>query len=137
MNMYKELHTTMSRPFYSDAKKAKNVSFFFFFLFVTLFITARFLRNYCRHTGWAKKRGHRLMTIILSNVNRFKKLFTGRFLCKFAVKRIRLLKIPPHLAYVAALFCETLMSAKQALNDKLQGSVAVALLITKLRKVHC
>ena len=24
-----------------------------------------------RHAGWAKKRGHRLMTIILSNVNRF------------------------------------------------------------------
>jgi len=30
----KQLHTTMSRPFYSDAKKAKNVTFFFF---VTLF----------------------------------------------------------------------------------------------------
>jgi len=24
-------------------------------------------------TGWAKKRGHRLMTTILSNLNRFKK----------------------------------------------------------------
>jgi len=36
----KQLHTTMSRPFYSDSKKAKNVSFLFFFfllLFVTLF----------------------------------------------------------------------------------------------------
>jgi len=33
--------------------------------------------------------------------------FTGRFRGKFAVKR--LLKIPPHLAYVAALPCETLM----------------------------
>ena len=33
-------------------------------------------------------------------------------------------KIPPHLAYVATLPCETLMSAKQAINDKLQGSVA-------------
>jgi len=32
-------------------------------------------------------------------------------------------KIPPHLAYVATLPCETLMSAKQAINDKLQGSV--------------
>jgi len=28
----KELHTTMSQPFYSDAKKAKNVLYFFFFL---------------------------------------------------------------------------------------------------------
>ena len=32
----------MSRPFYSDAKKAKNVSFFFFFFFVTLFISRDF-----------------------------------------------------------------------------------------------
>ena len=29
-----------------------------------------------------------------------------------------------HLAYVATLPCETLMSAKQATNDKLQGRVA-------------
>ena len=62
------------------------------------------------------------MTIILSNLNRFKKSFTGRFLGKFAVKWI--LEVPPHLAYVATLPCETLMSAKQAINDKLQGSVA-------------
>jgi len=41
---------------------------------------------------------------------------------KFAVKWI--LKIPPHLANVATLPCKTLMSAKQALNDKLQGSAA-------------
>ena len=33
-----------------------------------------------------------------------------------------ILKIPPHLAYVATLPCEALMSAKQAINDKLQGS---------------
>ena len=40
----KQLHTTMSRPFYSNAKKAKNVSFFFFFFFffVTLFISRDF-----------------------------------------------------------------------------------------------
>jgi len=65
------------------------------------------------------------MTIILSNLNRFKKLFslvfTGRFLGKIAVKWT--LKIPPHLEYVATLPCETLMPAKQAINDKLQGSV--------------
>ena len=42
-----------------------------------------------------------------------------------AVKWI--LKIPPHLAYVATLLCETLMSAEQAINDKLQGSVATCL----------
>ena len=44
-----------------------------------------------------------------------------RFVGKFVVKRI--FKIPPHHAYVATLPCETLMSAKRAINDKLQGSV--------------
>jgi len=57
-----------------------------------------------------KKWAHRLMTIILSNLNRLKKIFTGRFLGKFAVKWI--LKIPPHLAYVATLPCETLNVSK-------------------------
>jgi len=61
------------------------------------------------------------MTIILSIINRFLKKFTGRFLAKFALELIS--KIPPHLAYVATLPCETLMSAKQAINDKLQGIV--------------
>jgi len=93
--------------------------------------------NTYTYTGWAKKWGHRLMTIILSTDL---KKFIGRFLSKFAVEWI--LKIPPHLAYVATLPCETLMSAKQAINDKLQGSVATylrcgGLLITKSRKVYC
>jgi len=35
-----------------------------------------------------------------------------------------MLEIPPHLAYVATLPCETLVSAKQAINDKLKGNVA-------------
>jgi len=61
------------------------------------------------------------MTIILSNLKRLK-IFTGRFLGKFAVKWI--LKIPPHLAYVATLPCETL---KQAIKDELQGNVATYL----------
>ena len=46
----------------------------------------------------------------------FKK-FTERVLGKFVLKWI--LKIPPHLAYVATLLCETLMSPKQVVNDKL------------------
>jgi len=50
------------------------------------------------------------MTIILLNLNRFTNFFTGRFFGKFAVKCI--LKIPLHLAYVATLPCETLMSEK-------------------------
>jgi len=60
------------------------------------------------------------MTIILSNLNRLKK-FTVTFLSTFAIKWI--LKIPSHVAYVATLPCETLMSVKQATNDKLLGSV--------------
>jgi len=72
-----------------------------------------------------KKWGHRLSTIILSNLNRFEKKFTGRFLDKFVVKWA--LKSTLCLAYVAALPRETLMSAKQAINDKLQGSVATYL----------
>jgi len=64
------------------------------------------------------------MTIILPNLNRFRK-FTERFLAKFAVKCI--FKIPPHLAYIVTLPCETLVSAKQVINYKLQGSVATYL----------
>ena len=37
------------------------------------------------------------------------------------------IKIPPYLAYVATLPCEILVSAKQAINDRLQGSVVVYL----------
>jgi len=91
--------------------------------------------------GGPKKRGHGLMSIILSNLNRFQNFFfIGRFLGTFAIKLI--LIIPPYRAYVATLPCETLISAKQAINDKSQGSVATYLkrgrvLITKLRKVYC
>jgi len=65
------------------------------------------------------------MNIILSILNRFKNFLTERFLGKFAVKWVS--KILPHLLYVATLPCETLLSAKQAINDKLQGSVAAYL----------
>jgi len=37
------------------------------------------------------------------------------------------IKVLPHLAYVATLPCETLLPAKHALNDTLQGSVATYL----------
>jgi len=70
------------------------------------------------------------MTIVLSTLNRFKNFFfTGRFLGKFAVKWIS--KSQPHLACVATLPCETLMSAKQAIIDKLRGSVATCSYILK------
>ena len=44
-----------------------------------------------------------------------------------------ILKIQPHLAYVAILPRETLMSAKEAINDELQGSV----LCSYIFKVWC
>ena len=78
------------------------------------------------------------MTTILSKLDRLKKIFTGRFLCKFVVKRI--LKILLHLAYVAKLHCETLMSAKQAFNGNVQGSVATHLRcggVVNKGKVYC
>jgi len=65
-----------------------------------------------------KNWGHRLTTIILSNLNRLKE-FTGRFLGRLVV-----IKIPPHLATLPS---EILTSAEQAINDKLQGSVATYL----------
>ena len=37
------------------------------------------------------------------------------------------IKSPTAPSYVATLPCETLMSAKQTINDKLQGSVATCL----------
>ena len=52
-----------------------------------------------------------------------KTFFAGRFLGTFAVTWI--LNVPQHLA--SALSCETLISAKQALNDKLESSVAAYL----------
>jgi len=79
------------------------------------------VRTFYTYRMGPKKAGHKLMTI-LSNLNRFKKIITGRCLGKFAVKRV--LKIPSHLAHVAALPCETVMSAKQAINEQIQGSVA-------------
>ena len=73
---------------------------------------------------WAKTAAPQTHAVLLSNLNRLKK-FTERFLGEFAVKWI--LKVPPHLAYVTTLPCEALMSAKPAVNDKLQGSVATCL----------
>ena len=55
----------------------------------------------------------------------FKKFFTRRLSNKPFL--IWLLTTPPHLKYVVTLPGETLMSAKQAINDKLQGSIAVYL----------
>jgi len=75
-----------------------------------------------RHIGWAKS-GPQTDDHNSVNLYRFKK-FTEKFLGKFVVKWI--IKIPPHLAYVATLPLETL-SVKHATDDKLQGSAAIYL----------
>jgi len=64
------------------------------------------------------------MATILSNLNRFKKISLEDSLTN-VVKWI--LKITSHFVYVATLPCKTLMLAKQAINNKLQGSVATYL----------
>ena len=76
------------------------------------------------HTGCAKKVRPLTHDHYSVKYGPIKKI-TGSFRGKFAVKWI--LKLPPHLAYVATLPCEPLMSAKQAINDELQGSVATYL----------
>jgi len=53
----------------------------------------------CSRYRVGQKVGRRLMTIIMSNLNQFKKSFTGRFLGNFVVERT--LKISLHLAYAA------------------------------------
>jgi len=61
------------------------------------------------------------VTIILSNLNRLK---------KFSLEALVNLQLNGYEKFhrnVATLHCETLMSAKQAINDKLQGSVATCL----------
>jgi len=66
-------------------------------------------------TGWAKKAEPQTHDHNSVKSYRWKKI-TVRFFGKFVVKWI--LKIPPHLAYVATLLRETLMSAKQAISNK-------------------
>ena len=63
--------------------------------------------------------------ISVKSLNRFTIFFTGRLRGKFAGNW--LLKIPPTLAYEATLPCENITPRKQAINDKLQGSVATYL----------
>ena len=65
------------------------------------------------------------MTIFLSNLNRFKKNSLKDSLVNLQLNWY--LKSHRTLYYVATLPCETLMPGKQAINDKLQGSVATHL----------
>jgi len=78
-------------------------------------------RKFCKkrlfilpHTGRANKRDPKLMDIILSNLNRFT-FFSLEDSLVICFKKV-VIKIPPHLAYVATLFCETLMSENKRLT---------------------
>ena len=65
------------------------------------------------------------LLVTLPNIHRFCQFFARRLSNKpFS---IWLLTTSPYLKYAATLPCETLILAKQALNDKLQGSVAAYL----------
>ena len=71
-------------------------------------------------------------------LNRFQKIFTKDSWVNLQLKWKS--KIQLHHAHLVTLPSETLMSAKQAINDKLQGSAATylrcgGLLITKLTKL--
>jgi len=81
--------------------------------------------TYRRSTGWAPW-DHTLVAIglILSSLNRFSIFFTG-FLGKFAVKS--LLKIAPPCLHMLPHYLWNINVWKQAINDKLQNSVATYL----------
>jgi len=88
-------------------------------------ISAKTLQRAHVSTGRAKKRGHRLMTIILSNLHLLKKMSLEDSLVN--LQQLNGYHKSHRTLNVTTLPCETLMSAKQTLNDKLQGSVAACL----------
>ena len=53
-----------------------------------------------------------------------KKTLLEDYLDNLQLNGYPVLKVPPHVAYVARLPCETSMSAKQAINNKLRGRIA-------------
>jgi len=73
---------------------------------------SRTVLQHCTIQGGPNKRGHKLMAIILSNLNDFYNFLTGRFLGKFAVSHTTLWNSNVR---------------KQAISDTLQGSVAIYL----------
>ena len=80
------------------------------------------LERYRYYTGWAKKRGHRLMITILSNLNRFNFLSFEDSFWNLQLNGYLKSHCTLHMVYTT-LPCETLMSTKQSINDKLKGSV--------------
>ena len=113
----------------SHNNNASTVLWCCLFVCFTVFLFARQIH------GGPEKRGHRLVTADLWDLNRFTKFFTERFLSKFAL-----------IGYAPCICCYTALwninVGKTSINDKLLASVAtflgvVGLLITTLRKVDC
>jgi len=71
-----------------------------------------------------QKVSHKLITIILSQHNRFTKLFHWKIFW-YTCTKVVLLKIASLLAYVATLPCETLTLENKQYTTKLQDSVAI------------
>ena len=67
-----------------------------------------------RHTGWTKNGATDSWPQFCQFLTDLWKFFIGRFLGKFAVKQLS--EIPPHLAYVATLPCETLCQQNKPLT---------------------
>jgi len=68
------------------------------------------------------------MIIILSTLNRFKKFFSLEdSLVNLQLNGCQKSYRTLHMLLQCTLPCETITSAKQAINDKLQGSVAIYL----------
>ena len=83
---------------------------------VCLFVLLFFLFAGQIHGG-PEKRGHRLVTADLWDLNRFTKFFTERFLSKFA-----LIRYAPCICCYTALW--NINVGKTSINDKLLASVA-------------
>jgi len=74
-------------------------------------------------TEWAKKRGHKFMSIILSSLNRFSKYFHCKIQWYICSKLVIKNPPPPFLSLRCQTTFETLMSE----NNNLQGSIATYL----------
>ena len=76
------------------------------------------------YTGWAKKQGHRLVTIILSILNRFKNFLLEGSLLNLQLNGHQKSHRTLHMLLHSLV---KHLSAKQTINDNLQGSVATYL----------
>jgi len=78
---------------------------------MTVVTDSDFCNYRCMHVHReSKKQATIILPITSPNVDRFSKIFTDRFLRKYATKSKSSLTIPSHLKCVAGLPCETSIS---------------------------